>query len=137
MEQATQQSQEVIAKALLGARVAMLGIRYHMRLMGEAAGIPWLHWISNWRELYLQQFARETSQRVCQVQDMSPPSTKGKRPKHIPTGKLVKLLNEKRKSFRLNLEMDKVVEERWSKCTKDDELKDGASFTHGLLLCIL
>ncbi|XP_062111360.1 phosphomevalonate kinase, peroxisomal-like isoform X2 [Humulus lupulus] len=60
MEQATQQSQEVIAKALLGARVAMLGIRYHMRQMGEAAGIPWLHWISNWRELYLQQFARET-----------------------------------------------------------------------------
>ncbi|XP_062076646.1 phosphomevalonate kinase, peroxisomal-like isoform X2 [Humulus lupulus] len=40
MEQATQQSQEVIAKALLGARVAMLGIRYHMRLMGEAACIP-------------------------------------------------------------------------------------------------
>ncbi|XP_062073459.1 phosphomevalonate kinase, peroxisomal isoform X3 [Humulus lupulus] len=40
MEQATQQSQEVIAKVLLGARVAMLGIRYHMRLMGEAAGIP-------------------------------------------------------------------------------------------------
>ena len=46
---------------------------------------------------------------------MSPPSTKGKRPKHIPTGKLVKLLNEKRKSFRLNLEMDKVVEERYTK----------------------
>ncbi|KAM6556560.1 hypothetical protein CsatB_003579 [Cannabis sativa] len=40
MEQATKQSQEVIAKALLGARDAMLGIRYHMRLMGEAAGIP-------------------------------------------------------------------------------------------------
>lgn len=40
IEQATQQSQEAIAKALVGARNAMLGIRYHMRQMGEAAGVP-------------------------------------------------------------------------------------------------
>lgn len=40
MEQATEQSQEAITKALLGARDAMLRIRYHMRLMGEAAGVP-------------------------------------------------------------------------------------------------
>ena len=40
MEQATQQCQEAIAKALLGARDAMLEIRRHMREMGEAAGVP-------------------------------------------------------------------------------------------------
>lgn len=31
---------QAILKALLGARDAMLEIRYHMRKMGEAAGIP-------------------------------------------------------------------------------------------------
>ncbi|XLR15173.1 hypothetical protein S83_043111 [Arachis hypogaea] len=31
---------EAVIKALLGAKEAMLGIRYHMRLMGEAAGVP-------------------------------------------------------------------------------------------------
>lgn len=40
MEQTTEPSQEAVVKALLGAREAMLGIRHHMRQMGEAAGIP-------------------------------------------------------------------------------------------------
>ncbi|GMN40835.1 hypothetical protein TIFTF001_010063 [Ficus carica] len=40
IEQPTQQSQEAITKALVGARDAMLAIRYHMRQMGEAAGVP-------------------------------------------------------------------------------------------------
>ncbi|KAL5552263.1 hypothetical protein UlMin_002439 [Ulmus minor] len=40
MEQAAKPSQEAITKALLGARDTMLGIRYHMRQMGEAAGVP-------------------------------------------------------------------------------------------------
>lgn len=40
MEQATEPTQEAVVKSLLGARDAMLGIRYHMRLMGEAAGVP-------------------------------------------------------------------------------------------------
>ncbi|CAI9105235.1 OLC1v1004117C1 [Oldenlandia corymbosa var. corymbosa] len=33
-------SSQAVVSALLGARDAMLGIRYHMRKMGEAAGIP-------------------------------------------------------------------------------------------------
>lgn len=48
MEQPTQQSQEAITKALVGARDAMLAIRYHMRQMGEAAGVPvysLFHWM--------------------------------------------------------------------------------------------
>ncbi|PON62949.1 Phosphomevalonate kinase, ERG [Trema orientale] len=40
MEHTTQQIQQVITKALLGARDAMLQIRDHMRQMGEAAGVP-------------------------------------------------------------------------------------------------
>ncbi|KAK9275077.1 hypothetical protein L1049_022336 [Liquidambar formosana] len=40
MEHATEPSQQGVIKALLGARDAMLGIRCHMRQMGEAAGIP-------------------------------------------------------------------------------------------------
>lgn len=40
IERPTQQSQEAITKALVGARDAMLAIRYHMRQMGEAAGVP-------------------------------------------------------------------------------------------------
>lgn len=40
MEQATGTGQEVVVKALLGAREAMLKIRSNMRQMGEAAGIP-------------------------------------------------------------------------------------------------
>ncbi|XP_059656915.1 phosphomevalonate kinase, peroxisomal isoform X1 [Cornus florida] len=40
MEQANEQSQTEVVKALLGARDAMLGIRNHMRRMGEAAGVP-------------------------------------------------------------------------------------------------
>lgn len=40
MEQATEPNHVAIIKALLGSRNAMLGIRNHMRQMGEAAGIP-------------------------------------------------------------------------------------------------
>ncbi|CAL0305441.1 unnamed protein product [Lupinus luteus] len=40
IEQASEPSKEAVIKALLGAKDAMLGIRYHMRLMGEAAGVP-------------------------------------------------------------------------------------------------
>nr|XP_023913649.1 phosphomevalonate kinase, peroxisomal [Quercus suber] len=40
LEQASEPKQDAVVKALLGARDAMLGIRYHMRLMGEAAGVP-------------------------------------------------------------------------------------------------
>uniref|UniRef100_A0A2N9IGV4 phosphomevalonate kinase n=1 Tax=Fagus sylvatica TaxID=28930 RepID=A0A2N9IGV4_FAGSY len=40
LEQASEPRQEAVVKALLGARDAMLRIRYHMRLMGEAAGVP-------------------------------------------------------------------------------------------------
>ncbi|QHO16289.1 uncharacterized protein DS421_10g302370 [Arachis hypogaea] len=40
IEQASEPNKEVVIKALLGAKEAMLGIRYHMRLMGEAAGVP-------------------------------------------------------------------------------------------------
>lgn len=40
MEQATEPTQEAVVKSLLGARDALLGIRYHMHLMGEAAGVP-------------------------------------------------------------------------------------------------
>ncbi|KAF7809455.1 phosphomevalonate kinase, peroxisomal [Senna tora] len=40
IEQASEPSKEAIIKALLGAKDAMLGIRYHMRTMGEAAGVP-------------------------------------------------------------------------------------------------
>ncbi|KAB2612509.1 phosphomevalonate kinase-like [Pyrus ussuriensis x Pyrus communis] len=39
-QQVTTPNQEIIVKALLGARDAMLGIRYHMHQMGEAAGVP-------------------------------------------------------------------------------------------------
>lgn len=42
-EQAAEQTQDAITKALLGARDAMLRIRYHMRQMGEAAGVPVCH----------------------------------------------------------------------------------------------
>ncbi|KAK2645431.1 hypothetical protein Ddye_020626 [Dipteronia dyeriana] len=40
MEQASEPIQEAVVKSLLGARDVMLGIRYHMRQMGEAAGVP-------------------------------------------------------------------------------------------------
>lgn len=40
IEQASDPIKEAVIKALLGAKDAMLGIRYHMRLMGEAAGVP-------------------------------------------------------------------------------------------------
>lgn len=40
LERANEPSQADIVKGLLGARDAMLGIRYYMRKMGEAAGIP-------------------------------------------------------------------------------------------------
>ncbi|XP_044466046.1 phosphomevalonate kinase, peroxisomal [Mangifera indica] len=40
LELATEPSKEAIIKSLLGARDAMLGIRYYMRQMGEAAGVP-------------------------------------------------------------------------------------------------
>lgn len=40
MEQATEPRQVEIVKALLESRGSMLEIRNHMRLMGEAAGIP-------------------------------------------------------------------------------------------------
>jgi hypothetical protein len=40
IEQASKPSQQAIVKALLGARDAMLGIRFHMHQMGEAAGVP-------------------------------------------------------------------------------------------------
>ncbi|MCD9645756.1 hypothetical protein HAX54_034941 [Datura stramonium] len=40
IERAKEPSQAEIVKELLGARDAMLGIRYYMRKMGEAAGIP-------------------------------------------------------------------------------------------------
>nr|GMD12926.1 phosphomevalonate kinase-like [Ipomoea batatas] len=40
MEAANEPHQREVVKELLGARDAMLGIRYHMRKMGEAAGIP-------------------------------------------------------------------------------------------------
>ncbi|XP_062146548.1 phosphomevalonate kinase, peroxisomal [Alnus glutinosa] len=40
LEQASEPTQEAVVKALLGARDAMLGIRYHMRQMGEAADVP-------------------------------------------------------------------------------------------------
>ncbi|KAK7410703.1 hypothetical protein VNO78_01705 [Psophocarpus tetragonolobus] len=40
IEQATEPNKETVIKALIGAKDAMLGIRYHMRLMGEAAGVP-------------------------------------------------------------------------------------------------
>ncbi|KAI9191500.1 hypothetical protein LWI28_009219 [Acer negundo] len=40
IEQASEPIQEAVVKSLLGARDVMLGIRYHMRQMGEAAGVP-------------------------------------------------------------------------------------------------
>jgi phosphomevalonate kinase len=40
IEQASEPNKEAIIKALLGSKEAMVGIRYHMRLMGEAAGVP-------------------------------------------------------------------------------------------------
>ncbi|KAJ1379455.1 Ribosomal protein S5 domain 2-type fold [Sesbania bispinosa] len=40
IEQASEPNKEAVIKPLLAARDAMLGIRYHMRLMGEAAGVP-------------------------------------------------------------------------------------------------
>lgn len=40
MEHATEPRQVEIVKALLESRGSMLEIRNHMRLMGEAAGIP-------------------------------------------------------------------------------------------------
>ncbi|QHO56980.1 putative phosphomevalonate kinase [Arachis hypogaea] len=40
IEQASEPNKEAVIKALLGAKEAMLGIRYHMCLMGEAAGVP-------------------------------------------------------------------------------------------------
>ncbi|TKY74110.1 phosphomevalonate kinase [Spatholobus suberectus] len=40
IEQASDPNKEAVIKALLGAKDAMLGIRNHMRLMGEAAGVP-------------------------------------------------------------------------------------------------
>lgn len=40
MEQASEPSGQEVVKALLGAKDAMLGIRCHMREMGEGAGIP-------------------------------------------------------------------------------------------------
>ena len=40
IELPSEPNQETVIKALLSAKDAMLRIRYHMRLMGEAAGVP-------------------------------------------------------------------------------------------------
>ncbi|XP_028754681.1 phosphomevalonate kinase, peroxisomal isoform X3 [Neltuma alba] len=40
IEQASEPNKEAVIKALLGAKDAMLQIRYHMRTVGEAAGVP-------------------------------------------------------------------------------------------------
>ncbi|RYR56478.1 hypothetical protein Ahy_A05g022180 [Arachis hypogaea] len=40
IEQASEHNKEAVIKALLGAKEAMLRIRYYMRLMGEAADVP-------------------------------------------------------------------------------------------------
>ena len=40
MEGVTEPIKEAVVKLLLKAREAMLGIRNHMRQMGEAAGVP-------------------------------------------------------------------------------------------------
>lgn len=40
IEQASDSNKEAVIKALLGSKEAMVGIRYHIRLMGEAAGVP-------------------------------------------------------------------------------------------------
>lgn len=40
MELASEPNKEAVIKALLSAKEAMLRIRNHMRLMGEAAGVP-------------------------------------------------------------------------------------------------
>ncbi|KAK9144225.1 hypothetical protein Sjap_004128 [Stephania japonica] len=40
MAQATDPVREAVVKALLGARDSFLNIRYHLRLMGNAAGVP-------------------------------------------------------------------------------------------------
>ncbi|XP_054808953.1 phosphomevalonate kinase, peroxisomal isoform X1 [Prosopis cineraria] len=40
IDQASEPNKEAVIKALLGAKDAMLQIRYHMRTMGEAAGVP-------------------------------------------------------------------------------------------------
>ncbi|KAK7353340.1 hypothetical protein VNO80_18785 [Phaseolus coccineus] len=40
IELPSEANQEAVIKALLSAKDAMLRIRYHMRLMGEAAGVP-------------------------------------------------------------------------------------------------
>lgn len=48
MEQASEPNQKAVVKALLGARDAMLGIRYHMRQMGEAAGVPVGSFLFDW-----------------------------------------------------------------------------------------
>lgn len=66
MEQAAGPSQEAVVKSLLGARDAMIGIRHHLRQMGEAAGVPvgyccctyfsyktaWLRHSSSWKLIY-------------------------------------------------------------------------------------
>lgn len=49
MGQFSEASHLEIVKALLGSRDAMLQIRYHMRQMGEAAGIP----VSSYNLFYL------------------------------------------------------------------------------------
>ena len=40
MELITDQVQDAIMKSLIGARETFLQIRFHMRQMGEAAGVP-------------------------------------------------------------------------------------------------
>ncbi|CAM8993711.1 unnamed protein product [Rhodiola kirilowii] len=40
MEQVVEPNEKAVVRALLGSRDAMLGIRHHMRYMGETAGIP-------------------------------------------------------------------------------------------------
>jgi len=40
IELSSEPNKEAVIKALLSAKDAMLRIRYHMRLMGESAGVP-------------------------------------------------------------------------------------------------
>ena len=52
IEQASEPNKEAIIKALLGAKEAMLGIRYRMSQMGEAAGVPVSSW-TNWALIFM------------------------------------------------------------------------------------
>lgn len=52
IEQASEPNKEAVIKALLGAKEAMLGIRYRMSQMGEAAGVPVSSW-TNWALIFM------------------------------------------------------------------------------------